>query len=201
MSLFFFPTHIFSISAKPSNSFVTNMLNFAWGRILGRNWDKSLQSFPPCCSQSPLITGFTSSPPLNESGLKLIWNVNIVYGTSQRTLKIMHRNLNEIVRSWIRLLAAAEKASLAKTMLTNERYIEFGAGRKCIQIFTYEWTMRFACRSIRSSSVLFWSWILILIDPFVFKSVFRTWIRIRMFRLHNNFGKISEETLYNIRCM
>jgi hypothetical protein len=31
------------------------------GRILGRNWDKSLKSFPPCYSQSPLLTDFT--PP------------------------------------------------------------------------------------------------------------------------------------------
>ncbi len=28
---------------------------FNGGRILGRNWDKSLQSFPPCYSQSPLL--------------------------------------------------------------------------------------------------------------------------------------------------
>jgi hypothetical protein len=26
------------------------------GRILGRNCDKSLESFPPCFSQSPLLT-------------------------------------------------------------------------------------------------------------------------------------------------
>jgi hypothetical protein len=25
------------------------------GRILGHNWDKSLKSFPPCYSQSPLL--------------------------------------------------------------------------------------------------------------------------------------------------
>ncbi len=37
---------------------------------------------------------------LSESGLKLVCNVNIVYGTScLRTLKSMPRNLNEIVRS------------------------------------------------------------------------------------------------------
>jgi hypothetical protein len=29
------------------------------GRILGRNWDKSLKSFPPCYSQSPLLTDFS----------------------------------------------------------------------------------------------------------------------------------------------
>ncbi len=28
------------------------------GRILGRNWDKSLESFPPCYSQSPLLMDF-----------------------------------------------------------------------------------------------------------------------------------------------
>ncbi len=27
------------------------------GRILGRNWNKSLKSFPPCYSQSPILTG------------------------------------------------------------------------------------------------------------------------------------------------
>jgi hypothetical protein len=39
----------------------------------------SLKSFPPCYSQSPLITDFTPPPPSN-SGLKLVCNVNIVYG-------------------------------------------------------------------------------------------------------------------------
>ncbi len=49
------------------------------GRILGRNWDKSLKSFPPCYSQSPLLTDFTPHPPLSKSGLKLVCNINIVY--------------------------------------------------------------------------------------------------------------------------
>jgi hypothetical protein len=36
--------------------------------------------------------------------LKLVCNVNIVYkNLKSKTLKIMPRNLNEIVRSWIRL--------------------------------------------------------------------------------------------------
>jgi hypothetical protein len=48
------------------------------GRILGRNWDKSLKSFPPCYSQLPLLTDFTS--PHSKSGLKLVCKVNIVYG-------------------------------------------------------------------------------------------------------------------------
>ena len=46
----------------------------ARGQILGRNWDKSLKSFPPCYSQSPLLTDFT--PPEK----KVVCNVNIVYG-------------------------------------------------------------------------------------------------------------------------
>jgi hypothetical protein len=50
------------------------------GRILGRNWDKSLKSFPPCYSKSPLMMDFTPPPPLRKNGLKLVCNVNIVYG-------------------------------------------------------------------------------------------------------------------------
>ncbi len=40
------------------------------GRILGPNGTKVL-SFPPCYSQSPLITAFTPPLPLSKSGLKL----------------------------------------------------------------------------------------------------------------------------------
>jgi hypothetical protein len=53
------------------------------GRILGLNWDKSRQYFPPCYSQSNLLKDFTPPPPLRNSGLKLVFmvfNVNIVYG-------------------------------------------------------------------------------------------------------------------------
>jgi hypothetical protein len=71
---------------------------FSRGRILERNWDKSLKSFPSCYSQSPLLTDFTSPTPWSEMVR------NIVYG-NLRTFKIMPRNLNVIVRSWIRLLA------------------------------------------------------------------------------------------------
>ena len=40
---------------------------------------KSLKSFPPCYSQSTLITD--PPPPLpSKNGLKLVCNVNIVYG-------------------------------------------------------------------------------------------------------------------------
>ncbi len=38
-----------------------------WGRILGRNWDKSLKSFPPCYSQSLMY--FTPPPPPLEQEL------------------------------------------------------------------------------------------------------------------------------------
>jgi hypothetical protein len=51
----------------------------ARGRILGHYWDKSLKSFPPCYSQSPLLTDLPPLPP-SKSGLKLVCNVNIVYG-------------------------------------------------------------------------------------------------------------------------
>ncbi len=34
------------------------------GRILGHNWDKSLKSFPPCYSQSPLLRILPSPHPL-----------------------------------------------------------------------------------------------------------------------------------------
>jgi hypothetical protein len=47
------------------------------GRILGRNWDKSL--FLPAI-HSHLYYGFYSPLPLSKSGLKLVCNVNIVYG-------------------------------------------------------------------------------------------------------------------------
>jgi hypothetical protein len=69
------------------------------GRILGRNWDKSLQSVPPCYSQSPLITDFTppSPPPPNKSGLKLVCNVKNVYGNlKSENSQDYAQKLNEI---------------------------------------------------------------------------------------------------------
>jgi hypothetical protein len=51
---------------------------FPWGRILGHNWDNSLRSFPPCSSQSPLLTDFTA---VSKSGLKLVRNVKTAYGS------------------------------------------------------------------------------------------------------------------------
>ncbi len=49
---------------------------YSWGRILGRNWDKSLKSFPPCYSQSPLLTDFT---PLEQKWFEAgLWYKNCV---------------------------------------------------------------------------------------------------------------------------
>ncbi len=70
-----------------------------WGRILGRNWDKSLRSFPPCYSQSPLQMDSTPPPPppVSKSGLKLVCNEKLYTETSSlRTLKIMPRNLSKM---------------------------------------------------------------------------------------------------------
>ncbi len=63
------------------------------GRILGSNRDKSLDVFPPCYSQSPQLT----ESPLSKSGLKLVFNVNIVSGNLKS--ENYARNLNEIVLS------------------------------------------------------------------------------------------------------
>jgi hypothetical protein len=65
----------------------------------------SKDNFPPCYSQSYILTDFNPTPLLSKSGLKLVCNVNLYTKTSNlRTLKIMPSNLNEILRSWIRLL-------------------------------------------------------------------------------------------------
>ncbi len=50
------------------------------GRILGRTWDKSLKSFPPCDSQSTLLSLHFYFPFLSKNGLKLVCNLNIAYG-------------------------------------------------------------------------------------------------------------------------
>ncbi len=82
---------------------VTHLLSPAFrGRILGRNWNTSLQSFPPCFSQPPL----PKIPPPPPA--KVAWNWFVMWTldtetSSLITLKIMPRNLNGIVRSWIRL--------------------------------------------------------------------------------------------------
>ncbi len=69
------------------------------GRILGRNSDKSLKSIPPCYSPSPLLTDFTTPPPLSW---KLVCNVIIVLWKPQ--VWDYAQTPNEILLSLIRLL-------------------------------------------------------------------------------------------------
>jgi hypothetical protein len=61
-------------------------------RILGRYWDKSLAEF------SFLLFTIILPPIPPPPPEKVVWN-----WFGMRTLKIMPRNLNKIVRSWIRL--------------------------------------------------------------------------------------------------
>ncbi len=61
------------------------------GRILGRNWDKSLKSFPPSYSQSPLLTDFT--PPLPPTfWAKVVLNGNLKSENSQDDAQKPQRN-------------------------------------------------------------------------------------------------------------
>jgi hypothetical protein len=77
------------------------------GRILGRNPDKSLQSFPPCYSQSPLQLCFEIysyffklTQPLTVSTVQLLYTVKEKGGKPDRTpypipngLRNQYRNL------------------------------------------------------------------------------------------------------------
>ncbi len=83
-----------------------------WGRI-GRNWDNSLQSFPPCYAQSLLLMDFNPHPRA-----KVGWNLFVIETiftetSNLRTLKIMPRNLYKIGRSWLRLLYRFKSAQSA----------------------------------------------------------------------------------------
>jgi hypothetical protein len=96
-------------------------VGLAWGRILGRNPDTSLTIFSPCYSKFHLYSvalRFIFLQPLTvplqyaikENGGKPDRKpYHLPYGLRNpcRNLKSdnMPRNLNEIVRSWIRLLA------------------------------------------------------------------------------------------------
>ncbi len=74
-------------------------------RILGRNWDKSLE-FSTLLFTVTFTNGLYPPPPslLNKIkiGLKLFHDGSLKSESSE----IMPRNLNEIVRSWIRLQGA-----------------------------------------------------------------------------------------------
>jgi hypothetical protein len=56
------------------------------GRILERNRDKSLKSFPSWYSVT-LLTNFTPHPPLIKSGLKQVFDGNIKSVNSQHYAK------------------------------------------------------------------------------------------------------------------
>ncbi len=75
------------------------------GRILGRNWDKSLRSFPPCLFTVTSTDEFYPPTPQQKLSCSKLADITLYTETSSlRTLKIMPRTLNEIVSSWIHLL-------------------------------------------------------------------------------------------------
>ncbi len=96
-----------------------------WGQILGRNPDKSLKSFPSCYTQSPLQLCLEFSISSNSRNLLQFLEFSHLYTVKEKGGKsdikpwpppygsintfrnleisqIMLRNLNKIVRSWIR---------------------------------------------------------------------------------------------------
>ncbi len=101
------------------------------GRILGLNTDKSLKSFPPRYSKSPLQLYLEISISSNSCNVLQFQQfryststVKVKGGKPDRkpyptlpcslrnpyiTFKIMPRNLNEIVRSWIGLLFTLDR--------------------------------------------------------------------------------------------
>ncbi len=66
--------------SAPANINIKHELANTWGRILGCNWEKSHKSFPTYFLPSPPLRDFTPPSPLSKSGLKLLCNVNTVYG-------------------------------------------------------------------------------------------------------------------------
>ncbi len=97
---FFFHIFLFFLLCCP---FFIHLFNLASrGRILERNHNKSLKNFSPCYSQSPLLTDFTP-PPLIKSILKLVCNVNILYGDlkSENVQKFGFWLPNFILSLWI----------------------------------------------------------------------------------------------------
>ncbi len=127
---------------------------YSRGPILGRNPDKSFKIFPPCYSQPPILqlwlqisissnsrnllkflqlSYFTLWKEKNLIEHHTIKPYPLPYGletSSLRTLKIMPRNLNEIVRSLIRHLFGSHEnlynhndrqAHTRDTVLANSR--------------------------------------------------------------------------------
>jgi hypothetical protein len=57
-------------------------------------YSNCLDFLPPCYSHSPILTNFTAFPPLSKSCLKLVCNVNTVYGN------LKSENSQETSRNW-----------------------------------------------------------------------------------------------------
>ncbi len=55
-------------------------------------------SFPLCYTQTSLLMGFSPPSPLSKSNLKLVWNVNIVYGNLK--WDYAQKPQQKILRSW-----------------------------------------------------------------------------------------------------
>ncbi len=81
------------IYARIYNSAQTYENHVTRGRILGRNWDKSLKSFPPCYSQSPLLPLQTDIILPSQSARVLSQAAN-VYMTMYSTVSGQPKNFN-----------------------------------------------------------------------------------------------------------
>jgi hypothetical protein len=75
-------THLIFKKDSTFKSRVPNPKSLSEGQILGRNWDKSLRSFPSLLFTVTSTYGFYyPPPPPSKSGLKLVvCNANIVNG-------------------------------------------------------------------------------------------------------------------------
>jgi hypothetical protein len=62
-------TFLLNFRSKTCFSFPTR------GRFLGRNWDKNLQSFPPCYLQFPSPLPLPTPHPPSKSDLKLVYGI------------------------------------------------------------------------------------------------------------------------------
>ena len=118
-----------SVRDAPYRPYSQMHYSLCWGRILGRNEDKSLKSIPTCYRSHKRILLPPPLPP-SKSGLKLVCNVNIVYGNlkSENSQEYsMTRNLNEIVRSLIRLLdsPAVGNSGASEELIRQTKIVPF----------------------------------------------------------------------------
>jgi hypothetical protein len=121
-----------------------------WGRTFGRNWDKSLKSFPPCNSQSPPTNRFYPPPPLppppSKNGLELVCNVNMVSWSfksenSQYYAQRPQRNftfVNSALKYWTTL--GRGQGGLEYSLLRSA-ILNFSAGLFLILVFIFKGTI------------------------------------------------------------